>query len=52
MVADRAVVKGDMYWTLKRFYYPTPGTAHCVLLVLGIAEEFAFFISITTTRPR
>ena len=52
MVADRAVVKGDMYWTLKCFYYLTPGTAHCILLVLGITEEFAFFISITATWPQ
>lgn len=51
MVADRAAFKGDMYWPLKRFYYPTPGTDHCVLVVLGIAGGVAFFISVTKTWP-
>lgn len=51
MVADRLAFKGDMYWTLKRFYYPTPGTDHCVLVVLGIAGGFAFCISVTKTWP-
>lgn len=51
MVADRAAFKGDMYWPLKRFYYPPPGTDHCVLVVLGIAGGVAFFISVTKTWP-